>query len=289
MRISYRVMALAAVLMMATAQVAPAQKRATLDQAEALLRNGQLEQARTVVAQWQRENPAGGKTDANATARALMLSAQLSVRAPDAEDAYLGVALTHPTSPYADEAWLRLGQARLAAGDPRQALTYLQRLMSDYPRSEHRALGAVWLARVQQTIGKRDAGCETARDALQLPVVDSAAASLLRTEVAGACGKAPPATVIATPPPAPAAAGGFAIQIAAFREKGNALGVARQLEKAGFENVRVVLMPENALIRVRVGAFETSTMAAATLGRLKSAGYSGVVVGDAAREQNVRD
>lgn len=274
---------LAAILALVAVQIVSAQQRVTLDQAEALIKSGQLDQARALVDRWKKENPPGRRTDANALARVLMMSAQLESRAEAAEDSYLAVALTHPTSPFAAEAWLRLGQARLAAGDSRQALTYLQRLMSDYPHTEHRGTGAVWLARAQQLSGKASAACATITDALKLNTLDSAVLALLRSEETNSCDR------ISGSGAQPQPRARFAIQVAAFREMGNAQAVARQLEKAGFDDVRIVTVPENTLIRVRIGAFETAAAAVSTLGRLNTAGYTGVVVTDATREANVRN
>jgi cell division protein FtsN len=77
--------------------------------------------------------------------------------------------------------------------------------------------------------------------------------------------------------------------VAAFREKGGARSVMRALEKAGFESVRVVTVPDNSLLRVRVGRFNDARAAADVLSKLNRAGYKAVVVSDATRETVVRD
>ncbi|MGQ0562991.1 MAG: SPOR domain-containing protein [Gemmatimonadota bacterium] len=218
---------LAAILLLAGPRTASAQ-RVTLDRVDSLMRAGQAEQARAALVEWRRTH--------SADARATYLSGRLATRAQDAEDAYLTVALTHATSAYAAESLLRLGQARLAAGDRKQAVTYLERVLADYPRSEHRATALEWLDRARET-------------APQL----------------------------------------YSIQVAAFRERAGARSVARQLQQAGFENVRLVTVPDNALIRVRVGKFEDSADAATTASRIKAAGLSAVIVSDVQREQGMRD
>lgn len=135
---------LLAVLVLANAAAA---QRVTLDQVEAALRNGDAERARSVLLQWNQQEHR--RIDANTTARALILGARLETRAQRAEDAYLGVALSYATSPFAAEALLRLGQARLVAGDAKQATVYLQRLISDYPRSELRSTALDFLHRAR--------------------------------------------------------------------------------------------------------------------------------------------
>lgn len=218
-----------------------AAQRPTLDQVETALRNGDAEQARTVLQRWNREEHRG--LDSNTTARAMFLGARLETKAQSAEDAYLSVALSYATSPYAAESLLRLGQARFAAGDTKQGAAYLQRLVNDYPRSEHRPIAQDFLDRSK------------------------------------------------TPSPLPPVAksgSAYAIQVAAFRDATNAKGVTRALIRAGFE-ARTVTVPENALLRVRVGQYATSAEANTALSKLKSAGYSGVVVADVQRESVLRD
>lgn len=208
-------------------------QRASLQQIDALIASGQIDQARTALEQWKKNN----RADAHST----FLAARLATRSADAEDAYLSVALSYPTSTYAPESLLRLGQARMAAGDTKQAGVYFRRLLADYPRSEHRATAEEWLGR-------------TGKDNAATPVRARAT-----------------------------------IQVAAFRERSGARSVARQLENAGFEDVRLVTIPDNSLIRVRVGRFENSGAAAATVTKLKAGGFSAVVVFDAERETALRD
>lgn len=298
---------LGAILVLSLPRLLPAQG-ATLEQAEALLKSGQTAEARTILEAWTKDNRAGSRTQAN-IARATFLTARLAVRAEDAEDSYLTVALSHPTSPYAAESLLRLGQARLASGDPKQALVYLQRLSADYPRSELRALGAVWLARIQLDSGRAPAACSTVEAALQLPNLDDQASTLLRNEQSTACAayaaqpvaespvrRAPVSVPAAADPPvsrpsAPptAASGSFTIQVAAFRERAGALNVVRQLERKGLTGARLVRVPNSTLIRVRLGRFESTAAAAAQLSKVKAAGFAPMVVADANREQVVRD
>ena len=222
-------------------------------------------------------------------ARSTFQRAKAAVRADSAEDAYLTVALSYPTSAYAAESLLRLGQARLANNDSRQAVVYLQRLLGDYPRSEHRALGALWLARAQLAGNNARAACTTVRNALQAQPADTQTVSLLRTEQTTACAATP-----ATAPPRdsdamPASAARYSIQVGAFRERLGARAYANGLQKAGYEHARVVVTPENALYRVRVGQYESAASAQTTVTRLKAAGYTAVVVADRQRERLIRN
>lgn len=281
----------------------------TLEQAEALLKGGQAAEARATLAAWKQDKKADARSQAD-LARAAFLTGRLASRAEDAEDAYLTVALSHPTSPYAAESLLRLGQARLASGDAKQALVYLQRLAADYPRSDVLALGAVWLARAQLANDRAPAACMTIENALQLRTIDGETSALLRNEHNAACtattaqpvadaspARRPPASVPAAakrPTTRPAASptvasGSFTIQVAAFRERAGALSAVRQLESKGLTGARLARVPNSTLIRVRLGRFGSAAAAAAQLSKVKAAGFAPMVVADANREQVVHD
>ena len=92
-----------------------------------------------------------------------------------------------------------------------------------------------------------------------------------------------------TPPAATAATSGtYTIQVAAFRDIAGARADVRTLKNAGYE-ARMVTVPANALIRVRVGLYDKASDATAVLSKLKSAGYQPVFVSDVSREKIVND
>jgi cell division protein FtsN len=78
--------------------------------------------------------------------------------------------------------------------------------------------------------------------------------------------------------------GGVAIQIGAFRELSSARSVKLQLERAGFSGIRLVRVPDNALIRVRMGKYPNRNAAAPMIVRLRQKSFTAVVVTDVARE-----
>ena len=134
------------------AQDAPA--RPPLDEAEWDLARGEFPAARAMLQKWRRENPRASRVNQEQQARYYLLSGRLTTNADSAEDNYLTVAVNHPTSRYASEALLRLAQARYARGDTTQAVTYLRRLINDYPSTDYRTMGAVWLVRIESTRGR---------------------------------------------------------------------------------------------------------------------------------------
>jgi cell division protein FtsN len=136
-----------------------------LDRVQNLINTGRFTEARNTLEQWER---GAGDARSSATtadrARALFLRGVLSTDPKDAEDAFVGVVLSYPSSAVAPAALLRLGQGLLAAGDARRAVAYLERLRSDYPGARERETGWLWLARAQHASGAATAACATARE-----------------------------------------------------------------------------------------------------------------------------
>lgn len=163
MRVRSLIIALALV---AGASAAHAQDR-TLERVHNMIATGRLTEARNTLTEWQRENGDPGSTATpDDRARALYLTGALSTDAKAAEDAFIGVVLGYPSSPVAPDALLRLGQSFYASGETDRALTYLQRLRSDYPGSPQRETGMLWLTRAQLASGNAAAACGTARETL---------------------------------------------------------------------------------------------------------------------------
>ena len=159
------IIALALALLAAPA-VAHAQDR-TLDRVQNLIATGRLTEARNTLTQWERTHadPASNAASDD-RARALFLAGSLSTDATEAENTFLGVVLSYPSSPVAAEALLRLGQGRYTAGDHQRAIEYLERLRSDYPRSPQRETGLLWLARARLAAGDAATACGIARQSL---------------------------------------------------------------------------------------------------------------------------
>jgi cell division septation protein DedD len=231
-------------------------QKTTLDQVDSLIAAGQVEQARVALDGWKKDN--------QPTARSTFITGRLATRAQDAEDAYLDVSLSYSGTPYAAAALLRLGQARIAAGDTKQAAVYLQRLIADYPRSEHRGAAEEWLTRAAPA---------------PTPTPTRAPAQAPAPTRAPTRAPAP-----RTQAPSPALAR-FAVQVGAFRQVTGARETVRQLEKAGFAGARVITVPANALLRVRVGKFENLADASALAAKLKASGFSAALVYDVRSER----
>jgi cell division septation protein DedD len=314
-----RLVVLFAILIATKASAQEPVQRTLLEQAESRLGAGVFEEARDLLAQWRRQNPNAARTNQEQQARYHLLSARLTMNADSAEDQYLTVALNYSTTRSAPEALLRLAQSRFARGDAKQATNYLERLLADFPDSDHRAMGAVWLSRMQPRSAEMCTMLRSVTPGTNPEIIEN-----LKNEVARVCDNAP-SNVAATPKPAnstpglpqpaaatappktaaadkttaqdrankPAAAttttnpGRVAIQVGAFREVSGARSVVRELERAGFSDVRLVRVPGNDLVRVRVGRFENRAAAAATLAKLAAHDISAVLVTDTHAETRV--
>lgn len=274
-----------------------------LDRVQNLIAAGRFTEAGNTLEQWERTY-ADPRSDASPRerARALFLRGTLSSDAKEAEDAFVGVVLSYPSSDVAPEALLRLGQALVAGGEARRAVAYLERLRNDYPGSPQRETGWLWLARAHFAAGSASAACTAARDG-----VSAASSANLRTLIElerdracapGAQNAAAQASAQQSPAQrqAPAqqqaagdnraasATGEFAVQTGAYREASSARTIAEQMRARGFD-VRVVLVGDSPLHRVRFGSFATSAEAAAAARTIQSAGFATIIVSDVRLER----
>lgn len=277
-----------------------------LGQIESLAAAGRLTDARSLLQRWQGDHPtdAGDVTPA-ARARSLLLQARLATDPEAAEEAYVAIALGYPTSAAAPEAILRIGQGLVASGSvegtsgpsARKAVSYLQRLVTDYPGTPERTEGLLWLSRAYQLSARGTQACATIEDAIREGIADPAMAARFRAEREAACGAAramPPlehaapaaaTTGWATPaPPAARPAGRYAVQSAAVRDATGARDLVRRLDAAGFP-ARTVVIGDGTLIRVRVGAYERPDDAQAAARRMRAAGFEAIVVDDVRDER----
>lgn len=271
-----------------------------LERVDSLLAAGQYDVARSTLEQWWSAREAFDVPGSDRV-RAMMLRARLQADPAAAEKDYLGVIIGHPTSPHAPEALLRLGQSLLVSGQAARAAGYLQRLAADYPGRPQRTLGMLWLARAQNAARHPVAACRAAREGLADAGTQPDIAAMLRIEEASACAMAssartaPGQTAEQRPEPEPrrapaepsaaASSGNYAVQSGAFRFREGADALLARLRNAGFD-ARAVVVPRNALLRIRVGRFATAAEAAEVMQAMKRAGFDAVVVSDAAQERS---
>ena len=255
----------------------------TLARVDSLVAAGAYDDARTILQQWwsardEFDVPGSDK------ARALMLRARLADDPEAAEPDYLAIVLGYPTSPYAPEALLRLGQGLLAAGDAARAAAYLERLVADYPGRPQRNVALLWLARANTAARHPAAACSAAREGLR-STNDPDLRSMLQVEAGASCAVGTRPRSDDQPADQPAtASGSFAVQTGAFQYRQSAENLAERLREAGYRP-RIIRLPGSDLLRVRVGRFEARGGADRLVTRLRDQGFDAVVVTDADDER----
>ena len=103
---------------------------------------------------------------------ALFWRATLASNAADAESDYKHLVVDYPLAPQAEDALLRLAQLELARGDRDGALTHLQRIPRDYPRSKSLARASYWTARVLFEKNDIPSACAANANALSRAAAD---------------------------------------------------------------------------------------------------------------------
>lgn len=269
---------------------------ATLDRVIAHIDEARFDSARAELDRWQSQRAAAAPSAERASAD--VLAARLESDGRTAREAWLSVALAHPFSADAGLALLRVGQAAVLAGDTTTALVYLNRLVDDFPGSGHRAEAHLWISRAESLARRSADACTSARAGLAA-ATSAEVAGLLRLQEERACAAmaaqppaAPPAAARpqasqpATPPTVTSAAARFAVQSGAFRTRASADALMSRLRDAGLQP-RLVRVPTNDLMRVRVGTFDSQAEANRVRDSLRSDGFDAVVVNDARSESPV--
>lgn len=238
-----------------------AQEGSLLDQAERLANSGEAQQARQLLSRW--ESDFGESAPLEQKARAWFLSGRLADDADAAELDYLRVIVEGSTTPWADDALLRLAQYKFARGEFERAFEYLGRLRRDYPTSEHAATALLWISRAAREVGDAERACSAAEQGLrEAPPTDTALDRSLQEE-RQVC-RATPVS--------------YTVQVAAFKDESAAQGLARDLLSEGFDAWILNATVNDPLYRVRVGRNLIEGEAEALIDRLIAAGYSPFLV-----------
>ncbi|HEY3747098.1 MAG TPA: SPOR domain-containing protein [Gemmatimonadaceae bacterium] len=138
---------------------------------------------------------------------ALFWRASLASNAADAESDYKHIVVDYPLAPQAEDALLRLAQLELARGDRDAALSHLQRIPRDYPRSKSLARASYWTARVLFEKNDVPNACAANANALSQATTDEVE---LRNQIQYQGQRCPTVAVpsVATNPPATEPVGG---------------------------------------------------------------------------------
>ena len=241
-----------------------AQESSLLDEVERLADRGEVQEARQALVRWQSDY--GESAPLDQRARAWFLSGRLADDAPSAELEYLRVIIEGSTTPYADDALLRLAQYKFAQGEYGKAIEYLGRLRRDFPTSEHAAAGLLWISKSARAMGDVERACGAAEQGLrEVSPVDTALDRSL-SEERETCRVAPRS---------------YTVQVAALKDEVAAQSLARELLSGGFDAWILNATPQDPLYRVRVGRDLVEGEAQALIERLSRAGYSPFLVSQA--------
>jgi cell division protein FtsN len=138
--------------------------------------------------------------------QALFWRASLASNAADAESDYKHIVIDYPLAPQAEDALLRLAQLELARGDRDAALSHLQRIPRDYPRSKSLARASYWTARVLFEKNDVPNACAANANALSQATTDEIE---LRNQIQYQGQRCPlPTSTVAANPPATSPVGG---------------------------------------------------------------------------------
>lgn len=260
-RLALTCAALTACYVAAPVGSALAQEASLLDQAERLADRGAVPEARQALARW--ESDFGESAPLGERARAWYLAGRLAGEGDEAELSYLRVIIEGSTTPYADDALLRLAQLKYAAGDYAKVVEYLGRLRRDYPTSEHGPEALLWISRAARQLGDTHRACAAAEQGLaELAPGDTLLERSFREEQS-ACG---------------AAERTYTVQVAAFRDEAAAQNLARELLIAGYDAWVLGASADDPIYRVRVGRGLLEAEAQSLSERLVREGYSPFLV-----------
>lgn len=240
---------------------AMAQEGSLLEQAERLADRGEVREARQALARWQSDHEESAGLDQRA--RAWFLAGRLAEDGDEAELSYLRVIIEGSTTPYADDALLRLAQYKYAEGEFAKVVEYLGRLRRDYPTSEHGPEALLWISRAARELGDTHRACAAAEQGIvETAPGDTLLERSFREEQA-ACG---------------AAERTYTVQIAAFRDESAAQNLARELLIAGYDAWVLTADADPPIYRVRVGRGLLEAEAQALIERLVEEGHSPFLV-----------
>jgi hypothetical protein len=226
---------------------------------------------------------------------ALYWRAAFAVTSADAEHDYERLVVEYPFSPHVGDALLQLAQLESGRGDRAAASRNIERFLLENPTSAQRPKAELELVRLWFDQNDLPRGCSALKRAIadtppaeieQRNQLDFFSPRCMANDV-GPGGRVPVGAGVAAPtvpPAAPAvaankdsaaaakesrtkAAGKFTLQIAAYKSKAEADGLARKLDARKLD-ARVV--PSGKLFRVRVGRYESRAQAVKAQKELKA-------------------
>lgn len=182
--------------------------------------------------------------------------------------AFQKIAVEYPTSPWADDALLRLAQMDFAARNYAGTVRGAEQLRADNPSSPLIPAAAYWAARADFELGKVADGCAWISRGLESASADIEAKNRLEFIqgrcVPGASDSGP----AAPPPPAQPATGSWGVQVAAVSSQASANSVLADLKAMGLSGTAV--KESGNLYKVRVAGLASRAAADSAVVRIKA-------------------
>lgn len=182
------------------------------------------------------------------------------------------VAIEYGQSDWADDARLELTQLAYAERKYDEAVRHAERLLTDYPLSEHRATGALWGSRAAFDLRQYPLACQWAAAGLQGAGSDLELRNQLdfqrqRCEAAlqaASAPTAPPTPTATTKPGGP----GWYLQVAAFTARSTADEVVGRLTRAKLTSL---VIQDAGFYKVRAGPYPNRDAARDAVAAVKRA------------------
>lgn len=175
------------------------------------------------------------------------------------------VAVEYPTSPWADDALLRLAQMDFAGRNFAGTVRGVEQIHANDPSSPLIPTADYWAARAEFEQGNTTAACGWITRGLAASSADIEARNRLEF-LQGRCTGGDSAA--AAPAPAPATPGAWGVQVAAVSSQASANAVVAQLKEVGMTGV---VVPEGGnLFKVRVTGLATREAADSAVAKIKA-------------------
>lgn len=236
--------------------------QAPLQRVEELASHAQADSARAILELWWEEDWPDAPREQRQ--HGLWLRGRLTVDPFIAELDYQRLVEEFPGGPYSAQALSRLALLAVSTEDPLRAAEYYESLVSEYPNSTLRAAAREWLRENAQEVSR--------------------ARSLADADGEEAEPRSTPEEAQTAPV---GRQGEFAVQLGAFSDTARARVLADRLREAGYD-ARLVRVPTNLLVRVRLGHFGERDAAVRMMLEIREAGFEATLVTDATREEDVR-
>lgn len=189
----------------------------------------------------------------------------ISKTAAEMRRSFQKVAVEYPTSPWADDALLRLAQMDYAGRNYAGTVRGVEQIHANDPSSPLIPTADYWAARAEFEQGNAAAACGWITRGLSASSTDIEARNRLAF-LQGRCTGGDSAA--AAPAPAPATPGAWGVQVAAVSSQASANAVVAQLKEVGITGV---VVPESgSLFKVRVTGLASREAADSAAAKIKA-------------------